>query len=163
MLMKRLFSVIVISLLLLCSCRGEYGILEYQEKIESVSCLVNGKFEIVIRNEGDTLTLEILKPEKIKGVQFKIGQSAEIIYNDIQMTVEKQNLKGICALGNMFSLNESDLACASEQENGSSLSFATDYGYYTVELNQNSTPSKITVTAPEYTYTVEILSITQSP
>ncbi len=150
-------------LLILClfGCtRTEYGILSYQDKDIEAQCIINEKYKARITKSDDSYTLSIIEPSELATVKFEIYKSeAYAVAGYVKVPIEKKSLSGICALFNMFSLDEASLTTATEIENGAELEFSNDYGSYKIVTSKNGTPKSCHISGNGYEYMVEIESI----
>ena len=158
--MKRLlFILFFFSTLLMCGCERKYNILEYQSKDISAKCTVNERFEIQVTKKGGVKTVSVISPEEIKGVTFEVGEKIYVSANGEKIAVERENLKGICALSEMFSQDEECMTSAKSEKEGSVLTFQKEECVYRVVIGKNSLPSTVQITSADFEYRVQILAI----
>ena len=153
-----------ILLLLLCSCHSQgYGILKYQDKKISAECTLNGEYKITIKKEGEVREICFLEPPSLKYISFEI--KGDIVIGragELEIPFDEGNVRGICALSNIFSLNEECLSTAAAQDEGACLEFETEYGTYKLTLGKNELPSAVQILSSDYRYDISIDSIALS-
>ncbi len=155
--MKKIFALALLSLFFIISCKQEYGILDYQDNNIEAECEINQKYKVVIIKNGGTLSLEIREPLSLCGVKFQIADGkASIIKNELKIPISKESLRGICALTNIFSLDEGTITTATENN---IISFENEYGIYRVLYGESSLPQKIEISGDGYDYAVTINTI----
>lgn len=155
--MKKLLLIPFLLILLLASCKQEYNILEYQENDVLANCTVNGKYNVNIIKCNDFLRLEILAPTNLKGISFKLTENdAYAIKDEIKIPLDKNSLRGICALLNCFSLTEEAITSVNQNN---VITFDTDYGLYTVAYGKNNLPEHIAIASDTYDYSIVVNSI----
>lgn len=155
--MKRLLIPIFLLAILLCSCQREYNILTYQENEIVSECTINNKYDITITKCKDFLRLDIISPASLAGVSFEIKEgNAYAIKDDISIPIDKNSLRGICAILNCFSLKENEIATVNQD---STCIFNSDYGTYTVTYGENDLPKHIEISTDTYNYSIAINSI----
>ncbi|MBO5287668.1 MAG: hypothetical protein J6B34_06035 [Clostridia bacterium] len=154
--MKRLVIFLALIALLSCSCQQKYDILDYQGGNIEAHCTVNEKYSVVIKSNKEALTLEIVEPVRLKGVTFQIGNEVYASVNDVKIKIKPEQIKGICALCHMFSLEEETMTAAEKNGEGSELTFLDSYGAYTLTLGKGSVPSRVIINGEKYSYNVII-------
>lgn len=155
--MKRLFFILLLLAFLFCSCAKEQNILSYQESNIIANCTINDKFNVNITKSEVALGLEVLAPTTLCGIMFEINKDgAYAIKNETKIPLDKDSLKGICALLNSFSLSEDAMTTVSLNN---VISFDTDYGIYTVTYGENNLPQSITIIGDTYEYSILVNTI----
>lgn len=159
--MKRLFLILLFfSAFLLFSCGAEYGILDYQSKNIVAECQINGKYRVELKKEDSTCLITILEPKEAYGITFEIYEDiAYVSTGDVRIEMNKGDIKGICAIGEMFSQSEECLTSATEQGKGSVLTFQKEECTYQITLGEHSVPKNIKILSEAFEYNVDILSI----
>ena len=158
--MKKLFLLLVVCVFF-CSCQNEYDILYYQEGNIEASCTVNDKYDVSISKSNGILRLEVCAPDTLRGVLFEMrGEKVYAIKDEMEILISNDSLKGICALLNCFSLNESAITTVSTIN---VISFDTDYGLYTVTYGENNLPQHIEITGDTYAYSIDVHTIAIHP
>ena len=155
--MKKLLLIPLLIVVCLLSCKREYSILEYQNNNIEASCTVNDKYSVIITKTDDLKILEVRSPDTLKGISFEIrGNKAYAIKDEIEIPVSTDSLRGICALLNLFSLNESEITSVSENN---VITYKNDYGVYTVTYGENNLPQKITLVGDTFEYDITVNTI----
>lgn len=158
--MKRLFLILFFfGVLCLFSCQGEYGILDYQSKDITAECKINGKYTVEIKKRTDNCTLTVLEPENAKGITFTVGEGVTLSTSDFSLQVERERVRGICALGSIFSQSEECLTTANQKGEMSELTFQTEECVYQITMGKNSLPQRVHIVSESFEYDVEILLI----
>ncbi len=159
--MKRLFFILLFfgALLFLASCQKEYGILEYQEKDIIAECLVNGEYKIQLEKTKELCKITVLEPQNASGISFEIGEGIYAIYGDMKIQTDKDSLKGICAISEIFSQSEECLTTAVKENEGSVLTFQKDSCTYKLTLGRNSLPKQVSILSENFEYQIDVLSI----
>ena len=161
--MKKLFltSFFCIFLLVLCSCRAQnYGILSYQGKMIDAECTLNGEYKISISKHGEEKKICFLEPSALSPISFEIvKETVTARAGEAIIPLDGENVRGILALGNVFSLNEGSLTTAAALGEGSNMEFQTEYGTYTLTLGKNNLPSRVQIYSMDYRYDIEINAI----
>ena len=149
--------VLLIFCVTLMSCtQKEYGILFYQEGKITAECTINDKYKILITKDGDVSSLEILLPEELKGVRAEYnGNECYLILDEIKIPANKDNLKGIFALINIFSLEESAITSSKTKGEGS-ITFENSYGTYIMSFDNKGYPKNAKITDGVYDFDVKI-------
>lgn len=157
---KLIVSVLLLSLIFVCGCGREYGILDYQSKDISAECIVNKKYRVVIEKAEEKTKLTVKEPKEAMGISFEIG-SEEIyaISGEAKIKMDKENLKGICALGSIFSQSEECLISATESGKESIFTFVENECSYQLTIGENSIPKNVKITSKSFEYDVEICSV----
>lgn len=155
--MKKLLLTSFMLILFLCSCHQEYNILSYQENDIIANCTVNDKFNVNITKNNELLKLDILSPANLCGVCFEIvNDNAYAIKDEIKIPLNKDSLRGICALLNCFSLSEEAITTVSQNN---VIKFDTDYGLYTITYGENNLPQYVMIVSDTYEYSIVVNSI----
>ena len=155
--MKRILLILVLLALFLASCGSEYDILSYQEKEITAECIVNEKFDLEIKKVGGSVRISVISPEKLKGTVFEITEkSSFVVKNELKIPLNNDDICGIYALSQIFSLSEEAITTATQ--NGV-ISFDTDHGLYTVTYGENNLPYQIEISGDSFSYFVEVKSI----
>ena len=158
--MKRLFLILILfGTLLLCGCRQEHAILDYQNKDISAECVINGKYRAVILKNNKACTVEIIEPKEAQGISFEIGEKAYAVTGNTKIEIDKSHIKGICALSEIFSQSEECMTSAAEQGKGSVLTFQKEECTYQITLGENSIPKRVKIISEAFEYDVEICAI----
>ena len=154
--MKKLIFALLI-LVFLCSCEQNYDILSYQKKDIVANCTVNEKYEILITKKSELTSLEVLSPENMKGITFEFKKDISYaIKDDIKIPLNDENISGIYALSNVFSLEENAISTVSTNN---VVSFDFDNASYTVTYGENNLPLRIDISGDGYEYKVYVNSI----
>ena len=155
--MKRILFILALVALLFMSCGNEYDILSYQEKEITAECKVNEKFDLEIKKTGGCVRICVLSPENLGGTVFEISkESSFVIKDELKIPLDNENIRGIYALSQIFSLSEEAITTATQ--NGV-ISFDTDHGLYTVTYGENNLPELITISGDDFEYSVKINAI----
>ena len=157
--MKRLFFILFFFCIILTSCQGKYGILDYQNKDILAVCTVNGKYKVEIAKTKELCKITVQEPENIKGISFEIGERTYTVYGDNKIESSKESLDGICALADIFSQSEECLTTAKEEGQGSVLTFQKEECTYKLTIGKNSLPKYVHILSNSFEYNVEILTI----
>lgn len=158
--MKRLFFILFFfSVIFFCSCQRQDDILEYQDKGISAECLVNGEYRILLQKNQSSTTLTVKEPQEADGISFVIGDTVNAVFNETSITIDKESLKGIYALSQIFSQSKEQLINAVSSDEGSILSFSDGECLYQITLGKNSLPKLVQISSQSFEYSVEILSI----
>ena len=146
-------------MLVLVSCQGKYGILDYQDKDITAECIINKKYRVEIEKTGENCKITVLEPQSAKGISFEIGDRAYVLYDDTKIETDKNYLDGICALSEIFSQSEDCLTTAKAQGQGSVLTFQKEACTYQITLGEHSLPKSVKIFSEAFEYDVEICSI----
>ena len=159
--MKRLFFILLFfGVLLLCACGREYGILDYQSKDISAECLINGEYRVKIEKKGDSCHVELKEPRTAEGISFDITKDGVIARaGNVEITIERQHLSGICAIGSIFSQSEECLSSAVQEGGGSVLTFQNEGCTYKITMGEHSVPKRVCIFSESFEYDIEICSI----
>ncbi|MBQ8163651.1 MAG: hypothetical protein IJZ93_04730 [Clostridia bacterium] len=159
--MKKFFLLLFI-FIILTSCAPSHELLYYQEKSVRAECTLNGEYGIVIEKTDGLKRVVITSPSELAGTSFEIlNEECYIKSADgIKMSIERSNISGICALVNIFSLNEENMIKSEPSENSSAVYTFLENGIaYEVTYNKNSLPSFIHITSNDFKYDIEINAI----
>ena len=158
--MKRLFLILILLLISFCGCGHSYGILDYQNKSIRAECEINNKYKAVITKAEDVCKISITEPKELCGIEFEITRkSALAIYDDVRIELDKSSLKGVCAIGSIFSQSEECLSSAKEQGDGSVLTFEQNGTLYQITLGEGSVPKSVKIINEAFEYDIEICAI----
>ena len=158
--MKRLFFILFFfGVVFLCACGRQEKILEYQEGDISAQCVINGKYGVLLEKRGGEVTLTVTEPDYANGITFVLGESVAASVGDTKIDLDRETVKGICALGETFSQREECLIGASSGEEGSVLTFQREGCLYRLTLGKNSLPKQVYISSESFEYNVEIVSI----
>lgn len=158
--MKRLFFILLFyGGLFLLSCQEEYGILDYQERDIVAVCRVNEKYTVEIAKTEGICTLTVKEPQNMAGLTFQIGETVRAVAGKTEIQMDKESLGGICALASIFSQSEECLTAATEEGQGSTLTFQNETCTYKITLGKNSLPQRVYILSESFEYNVEIVSI----
>ena len=155
--MKRLF-VIPILLVILCSCiNEEYGILKYQDKDFEAEITVNGEYKIKVI-KGEEISLEIQEPKNLQGVKFEIEENEILIKNgSVEIPASKENLRGIYAISQIFSLEEKNLTLCENDR----FTFEQENVIYILTIDKNNLPKKVEIYSPYFKYEITVDRISE--
>lgn len=159
--MKRLFFILLFfGTILLCACGREYGILDYQGKDITAECLINSEYRVLITKNDTLCRVELLEPKETKGISFDITESGVIARaNNLEISVEREYLSGICAIGSIFSQSEECLLSAVQEGGGSVFTFQNEGCTYQITVGENSVPKRVAILSEGFEYDIEICSI----
>ena len=161
--MKKLIFVLSLLILILTGCDNrKYNILSYQDKSIAAKCTVNEKYSLTVEKADGVYRVKIDKPANLCGVEFEIGEGYATVKTDtVKIDIEKSKIQGICAISQIFSLEEGALTGATEKGDDAVLTFENTLGSYTLTLGKNSMPKHITISSSSYSYeiTVDEISI----
>lgn len=158
--MKRLFFILLFfSLLFHPACARRYGILDYQSKSIVAECVVNDKFKVEITKTEKECKIQVKAPENVKGIEFLVGEGVSLRVGDMVVQMNKDSLKGICALGGVFSQREELLISAVQRGEESELTFKQGECTYILTVGKNSLPKRAVIVSQDFEYTVEILGM----
>ncbi len=146
-----------IFLALFPSCGREYGILEYQNGDVFAVCEVNGEYTVNIIKEENVRRLEIVSPSEMEGVSFIFDEKCRIIYDGLELEMQRDDLPGVSALCSIFDLNEGMISAVSDDEYNT-VSFNSDTICYTVTYNSISLPERVVISG-DFDYDILIKSI----
>ena len=154
--MKKLIFAVLI-LVFLCSCKQDYNILSYQDNDIIASCTVNGKYDLTVSKMQDKVSIEVLKPENMKGITFEFeNESSYAIKDEMKIPINNENIKGIYALSRIFSLDENGISTVGTNN---VITFNCNDAIYTVTYGENELPTHIEVSGESFEYSVDIKSI----
>ena len=160
--MKKLVCLcfVIIFCLALGSCgENEYGILFYQDKKITAECTVNEKYSIIITKDGEMRALLVSAPEEMHGIGFIYnGNECYATLDEIKIPINKDDLKGIFALINIFSLEEGTITSA-KIKGEQSITFQNQYGTYTMSFDGMGYPQKAKITDGVYDFDVKITAL----
>ena len=157
---KRPVLFLLILFIFLVGCQNKIDFLSYQDEPCNATLLVNNKFELFLSKNDSHILLTINKPSYLSGVQFKISENSTlVIYDNTEIPVNKDDLKGILAIASSFSLEENMQISVSDEGNECTVSFKNFYGTYYVTYNKRLLPQKIQIVSPQYEYDIEILDM----
>ena len=142
------FITVAILLVIFPSCGHEYGILEYQNGNVFAVCEVNGEYTVNIIKEGNARKLEVVSPSEMAGVSFVFDEKCRIIYDGLELEMQRSELLGISTLCSIFDLNEEY----------NTVSFNSDTICYTVTYNSVSLPERVVISG-DFEYDIIIKSI----
>lgn len=154
--MKKLILILALCIFF-CSCHQEYNILTYQEGNIEANLTINDKYTVNLTKTNDFLQLYVLSPSYLEGICFEISNDKSYaIKDEIKIPLDKNKLKGICAILNCFSLSEETITTVSTDN---VISFDTDYGLYTVTYGENNLPQIIAIAGQDYQYSIIVNTI----
>lgn len=151
------FITVAILLVIFPSCGQEYGILEYQNGNIFAVCEVNGEYTVNIIKEGNARRLEVVSPSEMAGVSFVFDEKCRIIYDGLELEMQRSELLGISTLCSIFDLNEGMISAVSDDEYNT-VSFNSDTICYTVTYNSVSLPERVVISG-DFEYDIIIKSI----
>ena len=136
----------------LCACHNQrYDILSYQEKEIFTECTLNGEYKIKITKEKDATCVGFLAPSSLSSIEFLITPENVIAKSgELEIPLEKSTLGGVCAVGQIFSLNECDLTCAKSEGKESYMEFSNEYGLYKLTLGENDLPKSVEIVSSAF-------------
>lgn len=140
------------------SCHSQdYGILSYQEKSIEAECSLNGEYKILVTKDGEKCSVAFLEPTSLSTVSFTYENDKIVARaGEMEMPLNKEELDGVMAILNMFSLNEECLAYAGSGENGEVLEFISELGSYRLTMGENDVPKRIEITSESYEFDIAI-------
>lgn len=155
--MKRILFILALVALLFVSCGNEYDILSYQENEITAECQVNEKFDLEIKKAGGCVRICVISPENLGGTVFEISkESSFVIKDEMKIPLDNENIRGIYALSQIFSLSEEAITTATSE---GVITFDTDHVLYTVTYGENNLPELITISGDVFEYSVKINAI----
>ena len=159
--MKKIFLALTLILLaLICSCKQDYGILDYQNKDIRAECKINGKYKTEITKIGNTCKIKVLEPDEAQGIEFEITEdTACVSYGELKIELDKEKLRGVCAVASIFSQREEYLTGAWNEEKKSVLTFEQNGTHFQITLGENSTPKRVKILNEGFEYDIEIYTI----
>lgn len=160
--MKRIAAIFVLlCAVFLWGCeKREYGILDYQNNNIEAECIVNGKYKVVLKKEENSSTITVKEPKEAENIFFEITDDRIFaISGETKIELNREELKGVCALAEIFSQSEECLTQASEKGKESVLTFETNQCIYVITLGENSVPKNVKITSENFQYDVEICSV----
>ena len=157
--MKRLFPIFAMLVFLFCSCRQDYGILEYQDRDVVAECRINGEYLVRLEKDREGCTLTVLEPEIAKGISFEIGQGVVAKAGGVEIEMGKSTLNGICAIAAVFSQREECMTSAKAGTEGSELTFENGGATYQITLGKNNLPKYAKILSESYEYEIEFCTI----
>lgn len=156
------FSVVFCLTFISCTER-EYGILFYQDNKITAECTVNDKYNIVITKDGANSSLQVVLPSEMQGVMFTYnGNECYAMLDEIKIPINKDDLKGIFALINIFSLDEGTITSA-KIKGEQSITFENTYGTYTMSFDDKGYPKNAKITDGVYDFNVKITALKVEP
>ena len=158
--MKRLFFILLFfGIIALCGCQREKSLLEYQSKNISAECVVNNAYRVRLEKTDDSHRLTVLEPKEAQGISFILGETVTAVCGQWETEMSRKDLKGICAIGGIFSQKEDCLTGAAPQGEGSVLTFCEGECLYSITLGKSSLPRHVRISAKDFEYDIEIVSI----
>ena len=158
--MKRLFFILLFfAVILLCGCQREKTILDYQSKDIVAECVVNSQYKLRLEKTDTTHKITVLEPKEAAGITFVLGERVTAQAGENKIEMDKERLRGICAIGDIFSQSEECLTGADPQNDGSVLTFRTQGCMYKITLGKNSLPRLVHIFSNSFEYKIEIVSI----
>ena len=155
--MKRILFILALVALLFMSCGNEYDILSYQENEIAAECQVNEKFDLEIKKAGGCVRICVISPENLGGTVFEITEkSSFVVKNELKIPLNNDDICGIYALSQIFSLSEEAITTATSE---GVITVDTDHGLYTVTYGENNLPELITISGDVFEYSVKINAI----
>ncbi len=158
--MKRFVCIIFVVLMLFASCNTKYDILFYQKYSITATCKINDAYTVEIKRTEELTSLEVLYPNQLKGAIFYTNQNeAYVQKDDLKIPVNKESLRGICALLSCFDLEEASITTVESENKSSIVTFACKSATYVVTYGQNKLPSFIEINGDTFDYSVEVCTI----
>ena len=146
-------------MIFLCACGRQEKILEYQERDITANCIINGKYGVLLEKRGGEVTITVTEPDYARGITFVLGEGVTASVGETEIHLDKETVKGICAIGETFSQSEECLIGASSGEEGSVLTFQREGCLYRLTLGKNSLPKQVYISSESFEYNMEIASI----
>ena len=158
--MKRIIGILMLITIITsaCGCQSNhYGIVPFENKNVMMECNVNDKFDVIIKKENDTLSLEAVKPSEIKGLTFVFGKTESYaVSSETKIPIAKESYKGIFAIASILNIKEEmSLSVTSSGGNGI-VEFLCDTGKYTLIYDNDGYLVGATVISEDYRYDIVI-------
>lgn len=162
MVKRLLLCFFIFAMLFLCSCHSpKYDILKYQNKKICAECTLNDEYKISIKKDGEKREISFLAPVQLSHVSFEIyGESIVGRASELEIPFNCENVRGIFAISNIFSLSEECLSSACAQDDGAEMEFTTEYGTYKLLLGKNELPCAVQIYSSDYRFNISIDAIT---
>ena len=158
--MKRFACIIFVALMLFASCNTKYDILFYQKYNVTATCKINDTYTVEIKRTEELTSLEVLQPNRLKGTAFYTNQNEVYIQkDDLKIPVNRDSLRGICALLSCFDLEEASITTVESENKSSIVTYACKDATYVVTYGQNRLPSFIEINGDTFDYSIEVCTI----
>lgn len=160
--MKRIFlTALCLFAAFLISCGGRsYEILPFEGKSVTASCLVNDKFSVVIEKRDERLSLSVLSPTEISGLEFLFSRDGDLIISEnIKIPVQRSELSGIYALSSLFNIEEETMVSAVSRDGCGNITFKNQIGEYLLIFDKDGYVTDAKITGEGFCYNVKILSV----
>ena len=103
------------------------------------------------------MRISVISPEKLKGTVFEISkESSFVIKDELKIPLNNDDICGIYALSQIFSLSEEAITTATQS---GVISFDTDHGLYTVTYGENNLPEHIEIHDSSFSYSIDVKAI----
>lgn len=157
---KLLLTLPLLLLVIICSCTRDYGILDYQSKDIVAECKINGKYKTEITKTANLCKIRVTEPTTAQGIEFEITEDkACVSYGELKIELDKEKLKGVCAIASMFSQSEEYLTGAWDEKGKSILTFEQNGTHFQITLGESSTPKRVKILNEDFEYDIEICTI----
>ncbi len=162
--MKRIFpSLLILFIFIFSSCsNSSHDLLWYQAKSIRAECTLNGEYKIIISKDSESASVTVSSPSELEGISFEINdeQCLAKTPDGIKMPIDRSSISGICALTDIFSLNEESIIKTEPAENGSAIyTFSENGVFYEMTYGKNSTPKHVKILSENISYDIEINAI----
>lgn len=141
-----------------CGCQNNhYGIVPFENKNVMMECNINDKFDVIIKKENDTLSLEVVKPFKIEGLVFVFSKKESYaLSGEMQIPISKESYKGIFAIVSILNIKEEMSLSATSSGGNGIVEFLCDTGKYTFIYDNDGYLVGATVISEDYRYDIVI-------
>lgn len=156
---KILISVLMLSIAFLTSgCQSQrYHIIPFENKNAELECIVNSKFNVKIKKEDNTLSLEVCSPKEIKGMKFVFTESDSYAFTeDTKIPIDKKSYSGIYAIASILNIKEEMSISASSNDHGASVIFTNDGCNYSFGYDDGGYLVSVEIKSPDFTYSIII-------
>ena len=120
-------------------------------------CRFERKEEYKCICEEFKVSIEVLKPESMRGITFEFENECSFaIKDEMKIPINKENVKGIYALSRIFSLDENGISTVGTNN---VITFNCNDAIYTVTYGKNELPTHIEVSGETFEYSVDLKSI----
>ena len=158
--MKKIMVILMLLAIIVTACgcqNNHYGIVPFENKNVMMECNINDKFDVIIKKENDTLSLEVVKPSEIEGLAFVFSkEESYALSGEMQIPISKESYKGIFAIVSILNIKEEMSLSATSSGGNGIVEFLCDTGKYTFIYDNDGYLVGATVISDNYRYNIVI-------